>query len=109
MCLVVEHYGIKFVSPIHLFLFVLNLYKWNEIYFGKLLSDVEQGRGSIVIQEEMVETIENMATQNYEGFIKALLTFELAIEDPLKLDCLYQEYMKNDGLGLLDSYFTDNC
>lgn len=46
-----------------------------------------------------------MATENYEGFIKALISFEKGINDEEVLDKLYQEYMDNDDISLLSDEF----
>lgn len=59
-------------------------------------------------QLDMKEQIEKMATQNYEFFIKALIDFELSIADSIKLDSLYQEYMGQDEMDLLNPYFRYN-
>ena len=55
--------------------------------------------------EEMKNIIKGMATENYEGFIKALISFEKGINDEEVLDKLYQEYMDNDDISLLSDEF----
>lgn len=56
-------------------------------------------------QGDMKVQFEEMVSQNYEFFIKALIDLELSISDPLKLDMLYQEYMGQDEMDLLNPYF----
>ena len=46
-----------------------------------------------------------MMEEDYEAFIKALLSIELKIEDSAVLEELYEDYMLNDSLRLLDSFF----
>lgn len=43
--------------------------------------------------------------QNNEDFTKALIRFEKGINDKEALDKLYQEYMKNDSMSLLNDEF----
>lgn len=50
---------------------------------------------------EMKNNIEKMANDNYETFIKALISFEKGIEDKKLLDEVYAKYMDNDGYALL--------
>lgn len=51
---------------------------------------------------EMKNNLEKMANDNYETFIKALISFEKGIEDKKLLDEVYDRYMNNDGYTLLN-------
>lgn len=55
----------------------------------------------------MREEIKNFAKNNYEEFIKSILSLELNIDDEKSLDCLYEYYMENDGIRLLSDEFYD--
>lgn len=43
-----------------------------------------------------------MANENHEDFAKALISFEKGNNDKDALDKLYQEYMVNDNMSLLN-------
>jgi len=55
--------------------------------------------------KEMRNTLETMANDNFEDFIKALISFEKGINDKESLDKIYQVYMDNDSIGLLNEEF----
>ena len=55
--------------------------------------------------EDMRNTLEQMANENHEDFAKALISFEKGINDKDALDKLYQEYMDNDSMSLLNDEF----
>lgn len=55
--------------------------------------------------DEMKKIIENLMEEDYETFIKALISIEKTIDDKETLDCLYQEYMENDEMNLLNNQF----
>ena len=55
--------------------------------------------------KEMKANIEAMANENYEDFIKGLISFEKGINDEKALDSIYQFYMDNDTQGLLNDEF----
>ena len=55
--------------------------------------------------KEMRNTLEKMANDNFEDFTKALISFEKRINDKKYLDKLYQVYMDNDTMGLLNDEF----
>ena len=55
--------------------------------------------------KEMRNTLETMANDNFEDFIKALISFEKGINDKESLDKIYQVYMDNDSMGLLNDEF----
>jgi len=52
--------------------------------------------------KEMRNKLEQMANENHEDFVKALISFEKGINDKDVLDKLYQEYMDNDSMSLLN-------
>ena len=52
--------------------------------------------------KEMRNTLEKMANDNFEDFTKALISFEKGINDKETLDKVYQDYMDNDSMGLLN-------
>ena len=55
--------------------------------------------------KEMRNTIEQMANENYEDFTKALISFEKGVNDKEALDILYDNYINNDSLTLLNEEF----
>ena len=55
--------------------------------------------------KEMRNALEQMAKENHEDFAKALISFEKGINDKDELDKLYQEYMDNDSMSLLNDEF----
>lgn len=55
--------------------------------------------------KEMRNTLEKMANDNFEDFTKALISFEKDINDKKSLDKVYQVYMDNDSMGLLNDEF----
>ena len=48
-----------------------------------------------------------MVDDDYEGFVKAMITIENGIEDPKLLDELYDRFMHNDGVNLINDYFDE--
>ena len=59
----------------------------------------------IMKYKEMRNTLEQMANEKHEDFAKALISFEKGINDKNALDRLYQEYMDNDSMSLLNDEF----
>lgn len=55
--------------------------------------------------KEIRNTLEHMVNENQEDFVKALISFEKEINDKVDLDKLYQEYMDNDSMSLLNDEF----
>jgi len=55
--------------------------------------------------KEMRNTLEKMANDNFEDFTKALISLEKGINDKESLDKVYQVYMDNDSMGLLNDEF----
>ncbi len=55
--------------------------------------------------KEIRNTLEQMANESHEDFAKALISFEKGINDKEALDKLYQEYMENDSMSLLNDEF----
>ena len=55
--------------------------------------------------KEMRNTLDKMANDNFEDFTKALISFEKGINDKESLDKIYQVYMDNDSMGLLNEEF----
>lgn len=55
--------------------------------------------------KDIRKNIEQMANENYEDFIKALVSYEKGINDEKALDEIYQAYMDNDTQGLLSDEF----
>lgn len=49
----------------------------------------------------MKNQLEQYANENYEGFIKGLISLEKGIKDENTLNQIYQEYMKQDDIPLL--------
>ena len=55
--------------------------------------------------KEIRTMIEEMAKENHEDFVKALISFEKGIHDKEALGTLYERYMENDSTSLLHDEF----
>ena len=55
--------------------------------------------------QEIKQTIEKMSQDNYRDFVKALISLEKGINDEDLLDEIYDKYMKNDSVMLLNEEF----
>ena len=53
----------------------------------------------------MRDRIEDMVKDNYKDFVKAIISIENGINDESLLDKLYNTYMDNDNLSLLNEEF----
>ena len=53
----------------------------------------------------MRDRIEDMVIDNYRDFVKAIISIEKGINDESVLDKLYNAYMDNDNLNLLNEDF----
>jgi len=51
--------------------------------------------------------IEDMAIDNHRDFVKAIISIEKGINDESALDKLYDAYIDNDSLNLLNEEFDD--
>ena len=55
----------------------------------------------------MRDRIEDMVNDNHRDFVKAIISIEKGINDESALDKLYDAYMDNDGLNLLNEEFDN--
>lgn len=55
----------------------------------------------------MIEILQAMQEENYEMFVKALLSIEFHIEDDEQLHRIYQRFMDNDSMTLLNDNFIN--
>ncbi|OXT54089.1 DNA-binding protein [Streptococcus agalactiae] len=55
----------------------------------------------------MRNQIEDMVSDNHKDFVKAIISMEKGINDESALDKLYDAYMDNDSLNLLDYMIED--
>ncbi len=80
------------------------------------MEDVRTRKIGINFKTEMMEVcmmnykeirtmIEEMAKENHEDFVKALISFEKGIHDKEALGMLYERYMENDSMSLLHDEF----
>ena len=53
------------------------------------------------------DRIEEMANNNHKDFVKAIISIEKGINDESALDKLYDAYMDNDSLNLLNEEFDN--
>jgi len=51
------------------------------------------------------DRIEDMANNNHRDFVKVIISIEKCINDESVLDKLYNAYMDNDSLNLLNKEF----
>lgn len=56
---------------------------------------------------EIKKQIEFMMQENYEDFIKALISIELCIEDKNVLNKVYNKYMENYDVNFIDDNLSD--
>ena len=55
----------------------------------------------------MRDRIEDMVNDNHRDFVKSIISIEKGINDERDLDKLYDTYMDNDSLNLLNEEFDD--
>jgi hypothetical protein len=53
------------------------------------------------------ERIEDMVNDNHRDFVKVIISLEKGIDDESVLDKLYDAYMDNDSLNLLNEEFDN--
>lgn len=53
----------------------------------------------------MRDGIEDMVNDNHRDFVKAIISIEKSVNDESVLDKLYDAYMDNDSLDLLNEEF----
>lgn len=68
---------------------------------------VEQRKEINMQFTEIKKQIEFMMQENYEDFIKVLISIELGIEDKNVLNKVYNKYMENDDVNLIDDNLSD--
>jgi hypothetical protein len=51
--------------------------------------------------------IEDMVSDNHRNFVKVIISLEKGIDDESVLDKLYDAYMDNDSLNLLNEEFDN--
>ncbi|WP_276892195.1 hypothetical protein [Dialister micraerophilus] len=72
------------------------------------MNNLAEKRKEINMQfTEIKKQIEFMMQENYEDFIKALISIELGIEDKNVLNKVYNKYMENDDVNLIDGNLSD--
>lgn len=72
------------------------------------MNNLAEQRKEINMQfTEIKKQIEFMMQENYEDFIKALISIELGIEDKNVLNKVYNKYMENDDVNLIDDNLSD--
>lgn len=71
---------------------------YNNVIATSLKEEVFQYQ---VKENTMKNQLEQYANENYEGFIKDLISLEKGIKDEDTLNQIYQEYMKQDDIPLL--------
>ena len=55
----------------------------------------------------MRDRIEDMVNDNHRDFVKAIISIEKGINDEMVLNKLYDAYMDNDSLNLLNDKFDN--
>ena len=65
----------------------------------------EKRRGINMQFTEIKKQIEFMMQENYEDFIKALISIDLGVDNDEKLASLYNRYMESDDFWLLNEMF----
>lgn len=54
-----------------------------------------------------VDTLNSLIDKDHEGFVKALIMQEMGVDNPNLLEELYERYMRNDGVNLINEYFEE--
>lgn len=54
-----------------------------------------------------IDALNSVIDKDYEGFVKALITLEMGVDNPDLLEELYERYMRNDGVNLINDYFEE--
>ena len=57
--------------------------------------------------EDIKDTINDIINSNYQDFVKTLISIEKGIVDESILDEMYDRFMDNDGINLINDYFDD--
>lgn len=55
--------------------------------------------------EDIKNQLQDMMNENYEDFVKALVSIETNTEDESELNSLYKIYMNDDDMRLIDEKF----
>ncbi len=55
--------------------------------------------------EDIKNQLQDMMNENYEDFVKALVSIETNTEDESELNRLYKIYMNDDDMRLIDEKF----
>lgn len=55
--------------------------------------------------KDIKDTVNKMINNNYEDFVKAIISVEKGINNKEALDTLYTQFMDNDGMNLLHEEF----
>lgn len=55
--------------------------------------------------EDIKNQLQEMMNENYEDFVKALVSIETNTENESELNCLYKMYMNDDDMRLIDEKF----
>lgn len=72
------------------------------------MNNLAEKRREINMQfTEIKKQMEFMMQENYEDFIKALISIELGIKDKNVLNKVYNKYMENDDVNLIDDNLSD--
>ena len=72
------------------------------------MNNLAEKRREINMQfTEIKKQMEFMMQENYEDFIKALISIELGIKDKNVLNKVYNKYMENDDVNLIDGNLSD--
>ena len=53
------------------------------------------------------DSIGKMVDENYEDFVKAIISIEKNIDDSKVLDKIYSEFMENDEIQLINNGFDE--
>lgn len=51
------------------------------------------------------EVMKQFEEENHKEYVQAILSIELNIEDQDVLDVMYEDYMNNDGMTLINEEF----
>lgn len=55
--------------------------------------------------KDMKKLIDIMIKDNYKNFVKAIISVEKGVNNQEALNCLYEQFMENDGMNLLHEEF----
>lgn len=77
--------------------------EWNSGKYANTFNEMSQIQMDNF--EKIKETVENLSENHHEDYVKAVISEEKGIENINALNSLYENFMNDDGMNLLDENF----